>query len=163
MKPKITKYFTIEFLIVFVSLIVVILIFKDSIWRRKFPENEWHSKHLCSRQKLSSLQSGLERHMGEHDNFLPNSLHELMEEGNISQSDMICPSQYKLFDQDFLRRGNFPFYIECFELIAAQKNFDNLSEGEIIIKEFSGNHPSGYHVIRKKGDFLTREFINLEK
>lgn len=140
--------------------IIVLFLLAKFMFVPKFPENEWHSKHLCSKQKLSSLQSGLERYMRDHTIFLPSSFRELMEGNYISQSDLICPSQYKNFDQESLRTESFPFYMTCFELMTPERGFDDLSEGEVIVKEFAGNHLLGYHVIRKRGDLLTREFID---
>jgi len=156
-----------NFIFLGILAIVVILVFINPMWKRKFPENEWHSRRGC-RLNLLQIKASLKKYLKHHDNRMPNDLYKLVEKELIHASRFVCPSQYievKKASQD----APCSSVASSYKIVAPSVKLDQLEDGMILVEELKNNHPAsnvgdvsypkGYYVILVKEGDLVVEFI----
>lgn len=156
-----------SFIVFGILLVFVVLLFTIPMCKRKFPENEWHSRRGC-RINLLQIKSSLKKYLEHHDNKMPANLYELVEEGHIDQSRFICPSQYN----EVKKASQDPTYSSTeysYRIVNPSIKIDSLNDGEVLIEELRNNHPasvvgdisysSGYYVIKTRKGELVIEFL----
>ena len=136
---------------------------------KRYPVNEWQSRHDCKTVRLIGILSSLEMYLKSNEGKMPLDLYELVEKGYIDKSGLICPHQYERLLKGGYLDENCSLFISSYRLLVPKKIIANIPNGTIVVQENKGNHPQsyvnkvklpkGYHVIIKKNDMLSIDFI----
>lgn len=170
MKP-IGKLKDLWLLLILIVLLTIVFTNVMLWWQRRYPDNEWHSRHDCVRHHLQNIRSSLWAYIEIHGNNIPYNLHELVSLKYLGRSTLVCPSQFSYVRDGGYIEEDSPLFVTSYLVIEPGGDFTELQDGSIIVKELVGNHfestvggehlSAGYHVIKKDKGLLAIEFIEL--